>query len=104
MKPLINILILGTKNLEISVNFYKKGFGFAKMDFDGDINFFEINGSWLSLYPWEFLAQEAFIDISSSGFRGFSLAHNVQDKNQGIGILEKAKNVGAIVVKPDQKK
>jgi hypothetical protein len=40
------------------------------------------------------------LDSSGTGFRGFSLAHNVKNENQVIGLLEKAKNAGALIIKP----
>lgn len=43
------------------------------------------------------------LDSSGTGFRGFSLAHNVKNENQVIGLLEKAKNAGALIIKPAQK-
>ena len=103
MKPRINIITLGTKNLESATKFYEHGLGLPKMDFAGDISFFELNGSWLSLYPWELLAQDVGIESRGSGFRGFTLAHNVENENQVIDLLEKAKNAGTLIIKPAQK-
>ncbi len=103
MKPRINIITLGTKDLTKATRFYEGGLGFPKMDFEGNISFFMLNGSWLSLYPWELLAQDAQIDAASSGFRGITLAHNVENENQVTDILEQAKNAGANIVKQAQK-
>ncbi len=103
MKPRINIITLGTKDLTKATRFYEEGLGFPKMDFEGNISFFMLNGSWLSLYPWELLAQDAQIDVASSGFRGITLAHNVENENQVTDILEQAKNAGAHIVKQAQK-
>ena len=103
MKPRINIITLGTKNLENATRFYEHGLGLPKMNFEGDISFFELNGSWLSLYPWELLAQDALIESTGSGFRGFTLAHVVENENQVINLLEKAKSAGATIIKPAQK-
>lgn len=103
MKPRINIVTLGTKNLENATKFYESGLGLPKMDFDGDISFFELNSSWLSLYPWEQLAKDVQVESVGSGFRGITLAHNVENEKQVIELLEKAKNAGALIVKPPQK-
>ncbi len=40
MKPRINIITLGTKNLSLATKFYKEGLGFPKMDFEGNVSFF----------------------------------------------------------------
>ena len=42
--------------------------------------FFKLRGTWLSLYPREALAEDALVPAEGSGFRGFTLAHNVASK------------------------
>ena len=103
MKPRINIVTLGTKDLSRATKFYEEGLGFPKMHFEGPISFFMLNGTWLSLYPWELLAQDAQIDVASFGFRGVTLAHNVEHEHQVTEIMEQAKKAGAQVVKTAQK-
>ncbi len=103
MKPRINIITLGTRDLNKATKFYEKGLKLPKMNFEGEISFFMLNGSWLSLYSWELLAQDAQISSVGSGFRGITLAHNVENENQVITLLEKAKNAGAKIVKQAQK-
>jgi catechol 2,3-dioxygenase-like lactoylglutathione lyase family enzyme len=103
MKPRINIITLGTRNLENATKFYEQGLGLPKMDFEGDIRFFELNSSWLALYPWELLAQDALVDSAGSGFRGFTLAHMVKSEDEVIELLQKAQHVGAKIIKPAQK-
>eukprot|EP00475_Leptophrys_vorax_P005545 TRINITY_DN13346_c0_g1_i2.p1 TRINITY_DN13346_c0_g1~~TRINITY_DN13346_c0_g1_i2.p1 ORF type:complete len:140 (+),score=18.79 TRINITY_DN13346_c0_g1_i2:137-556(+) len=99
MKPRINIITLGTQNLSKATRFYQEGLGFPKMDFDGNISFFMLNGSWLSLYPWESLARDARLGSVGSGFRGITLSHTVQDQEQVTKLLEKAQKAGAHIVK-----
>lgn len=103
MQPRINIITLGTHNLKKATEFYEMSLGFPKMDFEGDVSFFMLNGTWLALYPWELLAQDALVNSTGSGFRGFSLAHNVESENQVIELLDKAKQAGAKIIKPAQK-
>lgn len=103
MKPRINIITLGTKSLIRSTSFYEEGLGFPKMDFEGDISFFMLNGSWLALYPWELLAEDARVDSVGAGFRGVTLAHNVENEKQVSDLLEQAQNAGATIVKKAQK-
>lgn len=103
MKPRINIITLGTTNLEIATNFYEQGLELPRMNFDGDISFFALNGTWLALYPWNLLAQDALVGSSGAGFRGFTLAHNVEDERQVIDLLKKAEAAGAKIIKPAQK-
>ncbi len=103
MKPRINIITLGTYDLEKATKFYEEGLGLPKMKFEGNISFFTLNGSWLSLYPWNLLASDAQLDPIGSGFRGITLAHNVESEQRVIDLLELAKNAGAKIIKPAQK-
>lgn len=103
MKPRINMITLGTENLSRATQFYEQGLGFPKMDFDGNISFFALNGSWLSLYPWDLLAQDATIKPDSMGFRGFTLAHTVDNEAEVETLLGKAEHAGATIIKPAQK-
>lgn len=103
MQSRINIITLGTNNLEKATAFYEKGLGLPKMDFPGNVSFFMLNGTWLSLYPWDLLAQDATVASEGSGFRGVALAHNVTDEEQVLQLLDKAQNAGATLIKPGQK-
>ncbi|MGL5784225.1 MAG: VOC family protein [Alphaproteobacteria bacterium] len=103
MKPRINMITLGTRNLERATAFYTHGLGFPQMPCEGeDIAFFELQGTWLALYPWELLAKDALVDAEGSGFRGFTLAHNVSDENQVVHLLKAAEEAGASISKPAQ--
>ncbi len=103
MTPRISMITLGTKDLKRATTFYEKGLSFPKMVCEGDVSFFTLGGTWLSLYPWEILAQDAQVESSGAGFRGFALAHNVEDAAQVIALLEQAKQAGAVIVKKAQK-
>ena len=103
MRPTINIITLGTNNLEGATHFYAVGLGFPKINFEGDISFFELQGTWLALYPWELLAQDAEVISIGSGFRGVTLAHNVNSEEGVIKTLTEAQTAGAKIIKPGQK-
>ena len=74
MKPRINMITLGVNNLEESIRFYERGLGFPRKPFEGEVAFFELNGTWLALYPWDALAEDATVSPESTGFRGITLA------------------------------
>jgi catechol 2,3-dioxygenase-like lactoylglutathione lyase family enzyme len=96
----INIITLGTHDIAKATKFYQEGLELPKMDFaSGEISFFALNGTWLSLYPWELLATDAQIDPMGSGFRGVTLAHNVESENRVIELLQRAERAGAKIVK-----
>ena len=55
------MITLGVQDLEKAIRFYEQGLGFPRMPFEGNVAFFELNGSWLSLYPWGALAEDATV-------------------------------------------
>ena len=64
MQPRINIITLGTRDLDRATHFYEHGLKLPKMPGEGgDIAFFELNGTWLALYPWELLAEDAGLRV-----------------------------------------
>jgi uncharacterized protein len=102
MKPVINMVTLGVKNIEKSIQFYANGLRFPRIPFDGGAVFFNLNGSWLSLYPWDSLAEDATVNATGSGFRGVTLAHVVSSKEEVRNILDMAVKSGGKLIKPAQ--
>ena len=100
MKPRINIITLGVKDLEKSIQFYEHGLCLPRIPFEGNVAFFELSGSWLSLYPWNALAEDAEVSYRGEGFRGVTLAHNVTSKSEVDDVMAEAENAGAIIQKP----
>ena len=103
MKPRISMITLGVSDLEKSIKFYKEGLGFPRKESPPEIAFFKLNGSWLSLYNRESLAEDATVLPAGSGFNGFTLSHNVASESEVDQIIEQAVSVGAILVKLPQK-
>ena len=103
MKPRISMITLGVSDLDKSIKFYKEGLGFPRMESSPEIAFFTLNGSWLSLYIRESLAEDATVSPEGSGFNGFTLSHNVASETEVDQIIENSVSVGAILVKTPQK-
>ena len=103
MKPLISMITLGVRDLAVAVKFYQQGLGFPKMASPPEVAFFTLNGSWLSLYSRDALAEDATVSASGSGFEGFSLAHNVSSESEVDAVIKQAVAAGATLVKPAQK-
>ena len=100
MKPRISIITLGVSDLERSTVFYRDGLGLPRYgDFPG-VTFFGLSGTWLALYPQDELAGDAQVNPQGSGFRRFTLAHNVSSKEEVDRVMEEAKKAGAFVQKP----
>ncbi|WP_435318434.1 VOC family protein [Haloarchaeobius sp. TZWSO28] len=111
MDPRMTIVTLGVDDLDAAIEFYRDGLGFPirDRDPDDDIAFFTLDGTWLALYPWDALAEDAGVlveDATASGeasaFSGVTLAHNVPDSAEVDAVLSEAVAAGADLVKPAQ--
>jgi len=102
MDPRISMVTLGVADLERSTEFYRDGLGLPERESEGDISFFETASTWLALYPREELADDATVPAEGSGFRGFTLAHNVDSEARVDAVLDEAEAAGAEIVKPGQ--
>ncbi len=104
MKPKISMITLGVQNVARSLLFYRDGLGFNLHNYkDGDICvMFQLEGTWLALYPREALAEDAQVAAQGSGFSGFTLAHNVKTKNDVDKVFAKALAAGATPAKMPQ--
>ena len=104
MDPHITLVTLGVADLPRSIEFYREGLGLPMRDRDGDSDpaFFTLDGAWLAVYPRELLAEDATISPEGSGFSGFTIAHNVESRDEVDAVLNEAKDAGARIVKPAQ--
>lgn len=104
MDPKITLVTLGVGNVNESIQFYRDGLGFPMQDREenSDVAFFELEGTWLSLYPRASLAEDATVSNDETGFSGITLAHNVSREAEVDTILEEAKAAGGRIVKPAQ--
>jgi catechol 2,3-dioxygenase-like lactoylglutathione lyase family enzyme len=103
LEPRITLITLGVADLERSIAFYRDGLKLPLRDGPDGIAFFETSGTWLSLYPRESLAADVGISPEGSGFRGFTLAHNVSSPEDVDRTLAEAVEAGAVLLKPGQK-
>jgi len=102
MKPRLNIVTLGVKDLKAARNFYKNALGWEPTpDSDENIVFFNHGGIVLGLYPLDKLAEDAGVPAKRSGFSGVTLAINLDSKEAVTAVFNKAVENGAeILVKP----
>lgn len=101
MNPRISMITLGVRNLPRAKLFYQRGLDLPLFDFNSDeVAFFELNSSWLGLYGWSALAEDAGISAAGSGFRGFSLAHNVGSAEEVDKLIKQAVAAGGTLIKP----
>lgn len=104
MKSKISLITLGVKDFEKSFRFYRDGLGFKPHDYKekDNIVFFEMDGTWLSLFPKNKLAEDATVPPEGNGFVGITLAHNVKSKKEVDKIFNLAVSVGAKPIKKPQ--
>ena len=102
--PRLTVLTLGVADLNIATKFYEAVLGTPPNSSYEGVTFIELPGTWLALYPLENLAKDISpeVPITRSGFSGITLAHNARSKDDVIAIVERAKSVGARVVKEPQ--
>lgn len=103
MQPRISMITLGVRDIEASIEFYEKGLGLPRLESEPGVAFFNLNGSWLGLYGWDALAEDANVPAQGNGFRGFSLAHNVQSEAEVDSLFESALDAGAKLIKQPEK-
>lgn len=104
MKPRINLITLGVKDLERSLEFYRDGLGWkVSSASQGDVAFLPLGGIVLGLYPREKLAEDARVEPEGSGFSGITLAYNAKSEGEVDGVFAHLKKIGARIVKPPEK-
>jgi catechol 2,3-dioxygenase-like lactoylglutathione lyase family enzyme len=101
MKPRISMITLGVADLERSRSFYRDGLGLPLHTASNEgVAFFELNGTWLGLFPRVELAKDAQVSVEGSGFIPVTLAHNRPSKEDVDATLQEAVDAGGILVKP----
>jgi len=104
----INIICLGVRNMEASVQFYRDGLGFQTKEKEDNpkVSFFNTAGTKFELFPLELLAQdisETNPPVIKDGFAGITLAYNVKTESEVYEVIELARKAGATIVKEPQK-
>jgi len=99
----ISIITLAVKNLAKSSRFYES-LGFEKSIKSNDsITWFNTGNTILALYPWNLLAEDVGVPGTGTGFRGVTLALNLQNKKKVDEFIEMVKSIeGGRVVKGPQ--
>ena len=104
MRPKLNVITLGVKDLKESINFYKHGLGWSTSAAETDeVAFFPLGGIILALYPRHLLAEDATVDASGGGFSGITLAQNAKSEAEVDETLETVAKAGGKIIKPAQK-
>jgi len=100
----VSMISLGVNDLEKSTEFYRNVLNTIPNTSSDAITFIELPGSWLTLYPFEKLAEDISPEVEKfrSGFSGITLAHNARSKEEVLAIIERVKSAGGKIVKEPQ--
>lgn len=102
MRPRISVCNLGVSDLNRSRGFYE-GLGFvARPESSERAVFFELEWSWLSLFPRGRLATLCGMAPAGEGFPGFCFSHNVATAMEVDAILEAVVRLGGSIAVPAQ--
>jgi len=106
MKPQIDILTLGVRDLGAARHFYVDGLAWEPvLDVPGEVVFIQVGyGLLLSLYGVEDLASEAGNIYRGQQPAGISLGHVVADETTVTEILDRAVASGGSLVAPAQRR
>ena len=104
IKAKISLITLGVADIARAVGFYRDGLGFPTHNYKPgeDMVMFELEGTWLGLFPRGELAKDAGIPSPGSGLSGVALAHNVPSKDAVDAAFALALAAGAQAVKPPE--
>jgi uncharacterized protein len=107
MRPFIKVITLGVEDLERALIFYRDGMGLQTegiigTEFEyGAVVFFQLrHGLILALWPKTSLAAEARVPIGAPSAVEFTLANNVNSKEEVDRVMAEAEAAGATITDP----
>lgn len=104
MEPRLTLITLGVSDVARSRTFYEDVFGWKALPSSNEhIAFFKLNGIQLAIFGDNALAEDASVPHEGSGFRKFSLAHNLRSEKEVDALIENLRAKGVTVVKDPQK-
>lgn len=104
MRQKLNLITLGVRDIQKSLNFYETGLGWKKSSQStDDMALFSLGGIVLGLYPRHLLAEDANVEDKETGFSGITIAYNAKSESEVDEVLKQAVLLGANIIKPAQK-
>ena len=104
MEQRITFMTLGVNDLKVSTDFYENVFGWKRSEMSNDdMILYQLNGILIALYPRVALANDATVDSTGDGFKGFTFSHNVWSEKEVDYLIESLRNKGVKIVKEPQK-
>ena len=103
MEQRLSILTLGVDDLAAMRNFYVEKFGWTPVAENRDIVFFKLNGTLLSFFEKEALAQDAQVATVAVGSKQFSLAYIVETEEEVDELFALLESKGVEIIKRPEK-
>jgi catechol 2,3-dioxygenase-like lactoylglutathione lyase family enzyme len=104
MEQRLTLVTLGVSDLPKARAFYEEKFGWTPLPASSEgIVFFQLNSVQLALFPAHALAEDAQVGADGSGFKKFTLAHNVSSEKEVDNLVSSLESRGVVVVKRPQK-
>ncbi len=107
MKPRVTLITLGVDDLEKALRFYRDGLGLPSQgivgrEFEhGAVAFFELQrGFRMALWPRDSIAHDTGLPKAPRSATEFTIAHNVNTREEVDAVMAQAKKAGATIVKP----
>ncbi|MGP8214897.1 MAG: VOC family protein [Bacteroidia bacterium] len=104
MEQRLTIITLGVSDIAAASDFYENKLGWKRHGSSMcDIVFFQLNNIQLALFPRNELAKDATVNAKGSGFKGFTLSHNLHSEKEVDELIAELKKKGVKIVKEPQK-
>lgn len=98
MEPRISFVTLGASDHKRATRFYEDSHGLLRLKTPPSVIFFELDKTWLALWPRENLAADAGVSHKATG-----LVRNVRFPAEVGALLSRVAEYGAKVLKPGQR-
>ena len=104
MEQRLTLITIGVEDHTEMRRFYIEVFGWEPTEASNDhITFFHLNGIQLALFGKGDLAQDANVQAEGMGFKSFTLAHNLQSKEEVDILFKELVEKGASIAKKPEK-
>ena len=100
METCISVITLAVADMGRATRFYRDGLGLPMRDDKPPVIYFQLQGTWLALFPREALANYANVEAHGQGFAGITLSCNLASREEVDQAMAAAEKAGATVINP----
>jgi catechol 2,3-dioxygenase-like lactoylglutathione lyase family enzyme len=100
LAPRVSLVTLGVRDVARSTAFYEAlGWPLSPASVPGEVSFFATDGGLLGLWGEDALVEDTGLPAPAPGFRGTSLAINLESPAEVDAAFEQVREAGGVVVK-----